>query len=60
MMGIWFVAAALGNLFAGLIAGSLESLGHATLFRTVATIVGVSGVVGLVAAPGIQKLMAGR
>ena len=60
MMGVWFVAAALGNLFAGLIAGSLESLDHATLFRTVALLVGVSGVVGLVAAPGIKKLMAGR
>ena len=60
MMGLWFVGAALGNLFAGLIAGSLETLEHAALFRTVAMIIGAGGVVGLVAAPAIRKLMAGR
>jgi MFS family permease len=29
MMGVWFIAAALGNLFAGLVAGSLETLAPA-------------------------------
>lgn len=60
MMGLWFVGAAIGNLFAGLIAGSLATLEHAALFRTVAMIIGAGGVVALAAAPGIKKLMADR
>ncbi|MFQ5678966.1 MAG: peptide MFS transporter [Gemmatimonadota bacterium] len=57
MMGVWFIAAALGNLIAGLVAGSLESLAPVALFRNVALIVGGVGVVALVASPGIRKLM---
>jgi len=57
MMGIWFVAAALGNLFAGLIAGQLEALPPSSLFWTVALIVGGGGVVALLAAPPVQRLM---
>jgi POT family proton-dependent oligopeptide transporter len=57
MMGIWFVAAALGNLMAGLVAGQLESLAPAGLFQMVAIIVGGGGVVALLAAPGVRKLM---
>ena len=40
MMGVWFVGAALGNLFAGLVAGSLETLAPSALFQTVALIIG--------------------
>lgn len=57
MMGIWFVAAALGNLFAGLIAGQLETLAPDSLFWSVALIVGGGGIVALLAAPPIKKLM---
>lgn len=57
MMGIWFVAAALGNLFAGLIAGKLETLAPDSLFWSVALIVGGGGIVALLAAPPIKKLM---
>ena len=57
MMGIWFVAAALGNLFAGLIAGQLETLAPGSLFWTVALIIGGGGVVALLAAPPVQRLM---
>jgi POT family proton-dependent oligopeptide transporter len=57
MMGIWFVAAALGNLMAGLLAGQLESLAPAGLFQMVAIIIGGGGVVALLAAPGVRKLM---
>lgn len=57
MMGIWFVAAALGNLMAGLLAGQLETLAPAGLFQSVALIVGGGGVVALLAAPGVRKLM---
>lgn len=57
MMGIWFVAAALGNLFAGLLAGQLETLSPDSLFWSVALIVGGGGIVALLAAPPIKKLM---
>lgn len=57
MMGIWFVAAALGNLFAGLVAGQLETLAPSSLFWSVAMMVGGGGVVALLASPGVQKLM---
>ncbi len=59
MMGIWFVGAALGNLFAGLVAGQLETLAPFALFRTVAMIIGGVGLLALLAAPGVKKLMAG-
>ncbi len=57
MMGIWFVAAALGNLFAGLLAGQLETLAPASLFWTVALIVGGGGIVALLASPFVQRLV---
>jgi len=57
MMGIWFVAAALGNLFAGLVAGQLEVLDPSSLFWTVALIIGGGGIVALLAAPPVQRLM---
>jgi len=57
MMGIWFVAAAVGNLFAGLMAGQLETLLPTDLFWSVAMIVGGGGIVAMLAAPPIQKLM---
>jgi POT family proton-dependent oligopeptide transporter len=56
MMGIWFVGAALGNLFAGLVAGRLETMMPTELFRTVALIVGSVGIVALALAPQIKKL----
>jgi proton-dependent oligopeptide transporter, POT family len=59
MMGIWFVGTALGNLFAGLVAGRLETLMPFELFRTVALITGAIGIVGLVASPWVKRL-AGR
>ena len=57
MMGIWFVAAALGNLFAGLVAGSLETLAPFALFRTVAMISGAAGLIALLASPGVKRLI---
>ncbi len=59
MMGIWFIASALGNLMAGLTAGQLETLPPADLFRNVATIVGVAGLVALAMAPIVRRV-AGR
>jgi POT family proton-dependent oligopeptide transporter len=60
MMGIWFVGAALGNLFAGLVSGRLETLAPASLFRTVALIIGGAGLVALVASPIFRKMMGGK
>jgi proton-dependent oligopeptide transporter, POT family len=59
MMGIWFVGAALGNLFAGLIGGQLENLMPTDLFRTVAMITGGVGVVALAASPMVKKWTGG-
>ena len=59
MMGVWFVAASLGNLFAGLVAGRLENMEPASLFGQVAMIIGGAGFVALLASPLVRRL-AGR
>ena len=59
MMGIWFVGAALGNLFAGLMAGQLATMASAELFRTVATISAVVGIFAVIVSPGVKRLMGG-
>ena len=59
MMGVWFIGAALGNLIAGLVAARLEELPYATLFSTVAIIIGVTGVIAVLVSPGVKKLMGG-
>jgi POT family proton-dependent oligopeptide transporter len=59
MMGVWFIASALGNLFAGLVAGTLESLPPEALFRDVALFAGAAGVIALVVSPGVKRLMGG-
>ncbi|HSG48543.1 MAG TPA: oligopeptide:H+ symporter, partial [Longimicrobiales bacterium] len=59
MMGVWFVGAALGNLFAGLVAGQLETLAPGTLFFTVAAITGGVGVVAVVVTPWVKPLLGG-
>jgi POT family proton-dependent oligopeptide transporter len=59
MMGVWFIAAALGNLFAGLVAGNLEILPPSELFRSVAIFASVAGVVALVASPWVKRLTGG-
>jgi POT family proton-dependent oligopeptide transporter len=60
MMGIWFVGAALGNLFAGLVSGQLESMLPTALFRTVAMTIGGVGVFAIVVSPQVKKLLGGR
>ncbi len=59
MMGVWFIASALGNLIAGLVAARLEELPYATLFSTVAMFAAVAGLIALFASPGVKKLMGG-
>jgi len=58
-MGIWFIAAALGNLIAGLVAGQLEALEPSQVFRTVALVSGGAGVVALLMSRPVKRLMAG-
>jgi len=57
MMGVWFIAAALGNLFAGLVAGRLETLSPDALFWNVALTIGAAGVIAIVASPMIRRWM---
>jgi POT family proton-dependent oligopeptide transporter len=57
MMGVWFIGAALGNLFAGLVAGSLESLSSQQLYWQVAIFIGGAGIVALLLSPAVRKLM---
>ena len=57
MMGVWFVATALGTLVAGLVAGGLEDLSPFALFRTVAMLLAAASIVALLLSPGVKKLM---
>lgn len=59
MMGIWFMGSALGNLIAGLVGGQFEALPLNQLFITVAVITGGSGLLFLIFAKPIRKLIAG-
>ncbi len=59
MMGVWFIAAALGNLLAGLQAGRLEELTPSALFGNVALLMGGAGLVAMLMAWFVNRL-AGR
>ena len=59
MMGIWFVGAALGNVFAGLVGGRVETMAFDDLFRTVAMITAGIAIFALIASPLVKKLMGG-
>jgi POT family proton-dependent oligopeptide transporter len=59
MMGTWFMGAALGNLVAGLVAGQFETMPLPQLFFTVAISVGLMGVLFLLFARPIKKMMGG-
>jgi POT family proton-dependent oligopeptide transporter len=59
MMGVWFIAAALGNLFAGLVAGRLETLPASALYFNVAVFVGAAGIVALLLSPLVKRLTGG-
>ncbi len=59
MMGVWFIATALGNLIAGLVAGSLEDLSPNALFWKVAMFIGAAGILALLASPLVKRLSSG-
>jgi POT family proton-dependent oligopeptide transporter len=56
---VWFVGTALGNLIAGLVAGTLEHLPPHDLFRTVALIIGGAGLIALAVSPLTNRMTAG-
>jgi POT family proton-dependent oligopeptide transporter len=56
MMGVWFIAAALGNLVAGLAASRLEVLAPSALFWNVAWFATIAGAVALVVSPVMKRL----
>jgi POT family proton-dependent oligopeptide transporter len=59
LMGTWFMGTALGNLIAGLAAGGFEGMSVPQLFAAVAKVTGVAGVVLLIFARPIRRLVGG-
>jgi len=59
MMGVWFIAAALGNLMAGLAASRLEVLAPSALFWSVAWFAAIAGAVALLFSPIMRRLSRG-
>ncbi len=59
MMGTWFMGAALGNLFAGLIAGTIEDRPLPSVYGTLAVGAGIAGLLFLIFARPIRKLAGG-
>jgi proton-dependent oligopeptide transporter, POT family len=59
MMGVWFIATALGNLVAGLAAARLEVLAPSALFWNVAWFATIAGGIALLASPVMKRLSAG-
>lgn len=60
MMGLWFVASAIGSLFAGLTAARLEDLAPADLFRNVALYTGAVGLLALALSPLVRRVVPDR
>ena len=57
MMGIWFLATSVGNFIGGRVSGLYESFALPSLFGAVAGFAVVAGIVLLVVAPSMRKLM---
>ena len=60
MMGIWFIAAALGNLIAGRVGGMIEDKPHSQIFQIVGLSAAGAGILLLLLSPVIQKRMMGN
>lgn len=62
MMGVWFLAASLGNLLAGLLAGQVtgtNASGMPAQFLQVTVITGLAGLVLMASARAVRRLMGG-
>ena len=58
-MGVWFLASALANVFAGKIGGMTQESGFAAVFLLIAGITGAAAVVLFILAPMLKKIMHG-
>ena len=59
MMGVWFIAAALGSLVAGLVAAQLETVAAVTIFTNTAIFAGAIGLLAILISPSVSKMMDG-
>jgi POT family proton-dependent oligopeptide transporter len=59
MMGVWFLATSVGNFIAGRLAGFYEAMPLSELFGSITLFGIVPGIVLLLAAPAIKRLMGG-
>ena len=57
MMGIWFLATSVGNFIGGRVSGLYESFALPSLFGAVGGFAIAAGVILMIAAPAIRKLM---
>jgi len=57
MMGIWFLATSVGNFIGGRVAGLYESFALPSLFGAVGGFAILAGVILMLAAPSMRKLM---
>jgi POT family proton-dependent oligopeptide transporter len=57
MMGVWFLATSVGNFIGGRVAGMYESFALPSLFGAVAGFAIVAGLLLMIAAPSMRKLM---
>jgi POT family proton-dependent oligopeptide transporter len=60
MMGVWFLATSVGNFISGRVSGLYEAMALPSLFGTVATIGIVLGLLLMIAAPSMRKLIPAR
>ena len=60
MMGMWFVASALGNLIAGQIAGEFKDIvNFPSQYLNIVIFLSVSGLIFMLLSKKLQKLMGG-
>jgi len=59
MMGVWFLAIAVGSYLGGRVAGLYETVPLPTLFGGVTLVVLAAGALLLLATPAIRRLMGG-
>lgn len=58
-MGTWFLASALGNVFAGWVGGRAADEGFAAVFQFIAISTGIVGILLLLLSPLLKKMMHG-
>jgi POT family proton-dependent oligopeptide transporter len=59
MMGVWFLASAVGNYMGGRVAGLYETVSLPLLFGIVAAVSAAAGILLFLLVPAIRRLMGG-